>query len=148
MVIPVVSIQVFYWPEKGPSTTPLLVPLTAKVDPMAVWYGWNNMLFWFRLWCSSAELSNRYSQSASLMQFAYSIIFFFFFFSQFLHPLFLSAPFFPSLKDVRCWLLGIFVVLLACTTRESPFLVCRLRSLKCYWILSHFTSSLPVSEVA
>lgn len=98
------SIQVFCWPEKGPSTIPSLVLLTAKAGHMVVWYGWNNRLSWFRLWWSSVELTNGYPKTAPIMQFASFIIcfvFFFIFFSLFFFDL--IPPFLTSLKAVRCW---------------------------------------------
>lgn len=96
------SIQVFCcWPKKGPSTTPLLDLLTAKTGHMVVWYYWSNRFSWFRLWWSSAELSNRYPETAPIMQFASFIILFFNFFTFFFFG-FIPA-FVPSLKAVRCW---------------------------------------------
>lgn len=70
-------------------------------------------------------------------------------FFHFLQPLFLWPHTSLSAQPKgREMLTSTFVVLLACTTRVSPFLVCRLRSLNCCWIFSHFcTSLLSSSEV-
>ena len=95
------SIQVFScWPGKGPSTTLLLILLTAKEGHIIAWYGWKNRLSWLRLWWSSAELSKRYLKTSPIMQFASFIIVFYSFFTLFFFGL--VSPILHYLKAMRC----------------------------------------------